>query len=282
MSFGTEFISVLHPPVSIADWDKTKRANQQPSTVPSLFRDALSIRQEVYCDEQGVALENEVDEDDKRSWHWVVNASVASTSSPPPENLIDTTPQSTNGSIRGTSARKTDEERRPSASAISLPVGTIRLIPPPHGPNPYKAEEVANSDSPAPAQSHHPKEPYIKLGRLATLREYRRLGLSRLLINTALEFASKNPQLICPAPSPTTIELAKTISKEVEEAVTWKGLCMVHAQVSVIGLWTRHGFSEELIDDHGNIEIEKEEHWFEEGIEHLAMWKRIKMQPPSQ
>jgi hypothetical protein len=106
------------------------------------------------------------------------------------------------------------------------------------------------------------------------------MGISRLLINTAIEYASKNPKTVCPPPSPTTVELAKVISKDLEEAAEWKGLCMVHAQVSVKELWARQGFVEELTDEKGEVVISKEEHWIEEDIEHLAMWKRIKLDPP--
>ncbi|KAF2197246.1 hypothetical protein GQ43DRAFT_444403 [Delitschia confertaspora ATCC 74209] len=281
--FGTEFVSVLNPPQDlIKDWDHTKRHDQQTSTtVPPVFRDALAVREEVFVNEQGVPLEVEVDEDDKRSWHWVVKASVA-TISPPSEqpNPIDDT-----DSRKDT---KEEGERRASATASQVPVATIRLIPPPHGPNPYKNESVGDkhpdADPPAEIQAtverKHPTEPYIKLGRLATLKAYRGLGLSGLLIRTALDYAAKHPTIIVPAPSPTTVEQAKAVGKD-EDAFTWKGLIMIHAQVAVERMWARHGFVEELINEKGEVEISKEDRWFEEGIEHLAMWKRITVVQPT-
>ncbi|KAF2266490.1 hypothetical protein CC78DRAFT_148800 [Lojkania enalia] len=261
---GTEFLATLPPPrEDLKDWDNTKPFNQQPTTVPQVFRDAMSVREEVYG-EQGVPLEAEFDEDDPRSWHFVVYASVASTSSPPPQ-------------IRADSPANTAEDaRRSSATAQRLPIGTIRLIPPPHPPNKYKQDKHPDADPP-PGEVKHPNEPYIKLGRLAVLVPYRGMSLAKLLINTALDFASKNPERIRPPPSPTTMELANQLGKAVEDSVIWKGLAMVHAQVSVAHLWAKHGFSEELVTKDGEVEIDKEEHWWEEGIEHLGMWKRLKL-----
>ncbi|KAF2194632.1 hypothetical protein K469DRAFT_706110 [Zopfia rhizophila CBS 207.26] len=282
---GTEFLSMLSPPwEALKDYDNTKPHNEQPASVPQIFRDALSVREEVYG-QQGVPLDAEVDEDDKRSWHWVVYASVASTSSPPPEDLSNGT--------NATSASKAEEERRRSATAQRVPVGTIRLIPPPHGSNKYiktalpkegdkhpDADPPPSSNAQANVVRKHPTEPYIKLGRLAVLAPYRSLGLSKLLINTAIDFAAKNPEHIRPPPSPAGVELAKTLGKDVEDSVAWKGLCMVHAQVSVESLWKKYGFSEELMDENGEVEITREERWDEEGMEHMGMWKRIKVDNP--
>ncbi|KAH7128351.1 acyl-CoA N-acyltransferase [Dendryphion nanum] len=268
---GTEFLSVLAPPgEALKDYDNTKSHTEQVGTYPQVFHDAMSVREEVYG-EQGVPLEAEFDEDDSRSWHWVVYASVGSTSSPSPPSLHPTKP-----------GNKEEEERRASATAQRLPVGTIRLVPPPHGPNKYKEEvpnrELHHPDSDPPAHiAAHPAEPYVKLGRLAILKPYRHLGLSKLLINAALVYAAHNPDKIRPPPSPTTMELANQLGKAVEKAVVWKGLIMVHAQAEVSRLWAKHGFAEELVNEDGEVEIAKEERWTEEGIEHLGMWKRLKL-----
>jgi predicted GNAT family N-acyltransferase len=262
---GTEFLSMQPPPQeAVKDYDNTKPHTQQKISIPQVFGDAMSVREEVFG-EQGVPLEAEFDEDDRRSWHWVVYASVAVTS---------------NG--------KTDDERRASASAGRLAVGTIRLVPPPHGPNKYiKTAELKEGDKhpdadPPPyisdeVQKKHPTEPYIKLGRLAILKEYRSLGLSKLLINTALEWASKHPDSIRPPPSPTTMEAANQLGHAIEKAVVWNGLAMIHAQVSVEKMWAKHGFTEELRNEKGEIEVSKEGRWDEEGIQHMGMWKRLKV-----
>ncbi|KAL9623018.1 MAG: hypothetical protein Q9160_002737 [Pyrenula sp. 1 TL-2023] len=38
---------------------------------PQTFQDAMAVREDVFCDEQGCSLLNELDEDDGRSWQWV-------------------------------------------------------------------------------------------------------------------------------------------------------------------------------------------------------------------
>ncbi|KAF2120284.1 hypothetical protein BDV96DRAFT_610272 [Lophiotrema nucula] len=269
-SGGTEFLTMLPPPHdAVNDWDNTKPYNQQSSNTPQIFRDAMSVREEVYG-EQGVPLEAEFDEDDRRSFHWVVYASVATTSSPPPDSLRSDTNSNT----------AADDARRSSSTAQRLPVGTIRLVPPPHKANPYKVKDKhPDADPPGDASRKDslPKEPYIKLGRLAVLAPYRRLHLSGLLVNAALQYATEHPENIRPPPSPTRMERVQQIGKELEEAILWRGLAMVHAQVSVERLWVKYGFSEELRDENGNVEVQKEERWWEEGIEHMGMWKRLKL-----
>ncbi|KAF2466247.1 uncharacterized protein BDR25DRAFT_317666 [Lindgomyces ingoldianus] len=265
---GTEFISRLDPPRDmLKGYDNTKTYKDQSGSVPQIFRDAMSVREEVFG-EQGVPLEAEFDEDDPRSYHFVVYASVAPTSSsPPPGNLKDKE-----------NISKIEEDRRRSSSAQRLPVGTIRLIPPPHGPNKYKEGDKHPDADPPPSVSAHPTEPYIKLGRLSILKEYRSLGLAKLLINAAIDYAAQHPEEVCPPPSPTALEAASRLGKAAEDAVLFRGLCMIHAQVNVEKLWNKYGFTEELITPGGAvIEIPAEDHWVEEGLEHMAMWKRVNM-----
>lgn len=278
---GTEFLTMLPPPNGDLDgYDNTQPHNKQSPSIPQIFRDAMSVREEVYG-EQGVSLEAEFDEDDARSWHWVVYASVASTASSPPRDMRTDTPTNT----------PADDARRASASASRLPVGTIRLIPAPHGPNKYLehietkiGDKHPDADPPpglgasdAPNRKH-PAEPYVKLGRLGVLAPYRKLGLAKLLINTALDYAAKHPDTIYQPPPPTTMEMASLLGNAAQEAVTWNGLVMIHAQAGLKGMWEKYGFAEELVNEKGEVEISKEPHWVEEGIEHVGMWKRMKIE----
>lgn len=273
---GTEFLSMLPPPKGdVAEYDNTRPHNEQTAAIPQIFRDAMSIREEVYG-EQGVPLEAEFDEDDARSWHWVVYASVASTASSPPGDLRESTATSNE-----------DNARRSSATGTRLPVGTIRLIPAPHKPNQYLekregqgTDKHADASPPAEVQSangDHPIEPYVKLGRLAVLAPYRKLGLARLLINTALDYAAKHHEDIYHPPSPTTMEMASLRRDSVPEAMAWQGLVMIHAQAGLKAMWERYGFAEELRNEKGEVEIGKEPHWIEEGIEHVGMWRRLRI-----
>ncbi|KAH7080853.1 hypothetical protein FB567DRAFT_449043 [Paraphoma chrysanthemicola] len=264
---GTEFMSMLPPPKEKLDgYDNTKPYRRQTITVPPLFADAMSVREAVYG-EQGVPLEAEFDEDDARSWHWIAYASVASTSAPPKDLRVDS-PKSSG-----------DDSRRSSAAASRLPVATIRLVPPPHGPNKYvhhsQGDKHGDADPPE-GEPAHPAEPYVKLGRLATLGAYRGLGLASLLVNAALDYAKQNSDLIYKPPSPTALERAQ-IKDHSKEQLAWNGLVMIHAQANIKRMWEKHGFQEELRNELGEVEIAAEPHWIEEGIEHIGMWKRIEV-----
>ncbi|KAH6644853.1 hypothetical protein C7974DRAFT_430510 [Boeremia exigua] len=268
---GTEFMSTLPPPKGDLDeWDRTRPWNQQPgASAPLVFKDAMSVREEVFG-EQGVPLEAEFDDDDARSWHWVVYASVGTSSASPPKALLA---RSDSGNTPA------DDARRASATATRLPVGTIRLIPPPHGPNKYAADPHPDADTPAALAAAHPAEPYVKLGRLAVLAPYRKLNLSKLLVNAVLDFAAQQPDAIYVPPSPTTRELAALQGPGAARPLSWQGLVMIHAQAPLKHMWEKHGFREELRTDAGAVEIAAEPHWIEEGIEHVGMWKRLKIAP---
>lgn len=243
---STEFISILAPPGdTIASYDRKAPPDTQPDSVPSTFLEAMSIRKEVFCDEQGVPLENELDADDPRCWHWVAYASVGNT---------------------------LDGGRGRDGMASRVPVGTIRLVPPPHPPHPapdsHHAIDHTEGDTGAVRhEEQEDEEPYIKLGRLAILSPYRKLGLSRLLVSAALSWASKNPELILPPLEPTEAE-AIAQRENGKEPPVWKGRVLVHAQESVQGLWQKLGF----VKDEGMGT------WDEEGIMHVGMWRVLSIE----
>ncbi|KAF3928424.1 hypothetical protein ABW20_dc0100201 [Dactylellina cionopaga] len=115
------------------------------------FDDAMVVRTEVFVHEQKVPLENEKDEYDDGSVHWVVYASIAS----PTANQSNHDKHAVNG-----------VSSESELSQNRTPVGTIRLIPP----------SVS-------------KKPYILLGRLAVLKPFRKLGLAKLLVEEAIRYA---------------------------------------------------------------------------------------------
>lgn len=252
----TEFISMLEPPgSSIAKYDCSKPSSKQPSSIPSTFVEAMSIREEVFVKEQAVPLENELDTDDPRSFHWVAYASVGTHggSPPPAYDNLDHRKSSSTGSAK-------DEDRRKSESTASrVAVGCIRLVPPPHPPNPYLPQ--SNSDAQPNGDTH--SEPYVKLGRLATLPQFRKMGLSRLLIKAALDYAAAHPDSITPPLSPAELEKQRLEGRP--EAQGWKGLVVINAQKQVQGFWEKYGFK---VDEGMGT-------WDEEGIEHVGMWRRI-------
>jgi len=267
----TEFISMLPPPGAIiAKYDTTRPSSDQDPSIPSTFCEAMSIREAVFVREQNVPLENELDSDDARSFHWVVYASVGTSSGVSP--LPGTTRHRKNSSTSSGKGLMDDEGRRKSESTASrVAVGCIRIVPPPHPPHPIEDTSLRspahvsdpNSHRQLQSQGHAPEEPYIKLGRLATLPQFRSMGLSRLLFKAALEYVASHPNEISPPSSPAELEKAKLEGRP--EAIPWQGLVMVHSQKQVEGLWEKYGFKR---DEQLGV-------WDEEGIEHVGMWRRI-------
>lgn len=172
----SEFISMLPPPgPSLQNYDPTSLHHTQATNIPEIFRDAMSVREEVYVEEQKIPLSNEYDLDDARSYHWVAYASVGtSSSSQAPSNGV---PEHTG---------------RKGSTANKLAVGTIRLVPPPHPPHPEPGSSHAidnNEGLPKELGSglsgtavHDGREPYVKLGRLAVLQPFRSMLLPPPLI----------------------------------------------------------------------------------------------------
>ena len=241
---STQFISILPPPGPAV---LIPASASHPH--PEIFTEALSVRTTVFVNEQKCSLENEIDADDPRSWHWVVYASV---STKVPSIAADGT------------------ERRTSEGG-KVVVGTIRLVPPPHQPHPApgSVDGVGGEKVSTPGYGreratklHDGKEPYVKLGRMATLKEYRGLGLAKLLVSTAIEWAGKNAGKLQPMKG-------GGVERERAEAELglWKGLVLVHAQKDVESFYKGLKF----------VKDEELGEWTEEGIVHIGMWRRIEV-----
>lgn len=248
----SEFVDLIKPlGERLRHYDPKRAPADQPDNnavydadparaVPEAFIDAMIVREEVFVQEQHVPIENELDEDDARSFHWVAYASI------PAKAVVPTT--------NGNGERK-------SSNSTKIPIGTIRLVPPPHAPHPAPSK---GNDSPqsqnGAVHEEAVKEPYIKLGRLAVIKEFRKAGISKLLIETALNFAREHPHEVGPQLDPAQMEALK---KGV--GVSFKGLVLVHSQIGVQKVWRKYGF--ELDESMGE--------WDEEGMMHVAMWKRV-------
>lgn len=120
---------------------------------------------------------------------------------------------------------------RTSKSAPDEPVSVIRIVPPPHGPHPNGLDDPD-------------EEPYVKLGRVATMADARGKGLCRLLTEEAFRWLATHRDKI---------------------GYGWKGLVLTHAQVTVEKMYAKLGF----------VTDERLGRWDEEGIEHLGMWVRV-------
>lgn len=267
---GTPFIQLLRP-TNLDEYDRDRRPSEQSGDVPKTFLDAMEVREQVFVIEQNVPLANEFDSDDARSCHWVC--------------LILLTAGITNGEqvVYASINTTTDPEvkdaegnivKRKRSVTRSTPIGTIRLVPFPHPPHPepgsvftFNAEEEPAGPPPyitdRPTTFHDGKEPYIKLGRIAVVKEFRGAGVARMLADAALTWAQENPTFF--NPSVTTLGMENLGAKKLEDIPVWKGLVCVHAQESVEKAWAKWGF--ELDEGMGT--------WEEEGIKHVGMFRRL-------
>ncbi|ESZ91529.1 putative acetyltransferase, GNAT family [Sclerotinia borealis F-4128] len=152
-----------------------------------VFKDSCHIREQVYVHEQqAVPLVHHLDNDDARSVHFVIYAPIIT----PVASTITNTQQE------------------------HIPVGTIRLLPYPDHirplPNSRIITALPDAEISPPShlffQSHPPYqidkastlydgiEPYIRLGRLAVLPEYRGQGYADSLIQVAMKWAAEHPK----------------------------------------------------------------------------------------
>lgn len=205
--------------------------------IPQGLIDALTVRETVFVQGQNVPWAEELDEDDPRSFHWTAYASVR-------RDFSAADDSGPNNAANG--------KRRASSTSTKMPIGTIRLVPPPHKPHPNGKTET---------DVHKNNESYIKLGRLAVIPEYRGMGVADILIGKAVEFVIKNPDQIIPRYEAGRLESLKHTGAGVD----YKGLLLVHSQVGVQKVWKRHGF--ETDESMGT--------WDEVGIDHVGMWKRV-------
>ncbi|OJI96767.1 hypothetical protein ASPVEDRAFT_48876 [Aspergillus versicolor CBS 583.65] len=238
-----KYTSTIIPPPGSQPLTLPTPQTPSPPTNPPFFNDALSVRLEVFVDEQKCPAEFEIDDDDARSWQWV---------------LYHSNPESGSGS----------EEK-------VVPVGVVRLVPPPHASHEgfvaAFAPADANTDADTAARDvtaagyDLDHEPYIKFGRVAVVSSHRGNGLARQLMETAMGWAEENAGAITAAFEGVFNRERERLGLTPERAPGWKGLALVHAQVEVEGLYKRLGFVTD--EDLGR--------WVEEGIEHVGMWKRL-------
>ena len=266
---GTPFITFLEPS-KLEGFKRGVPLDEQPASIPKPFLDAMEVREEVFIKEQGVPAENEFDSDDHRSCHWVIYASVNKTEE---------------AEVRDDEGNVIQPRK---SSTRSTPIGTIRLVPFPHEPHPRKGGKywdnvLQNSDgqdlkpqegetsansygTDRPTTFHDGKEPYVKLGRLAVVKEFRGNHIASLLVNTCLKWLRENPSFFDPSIREMGLEqLGASTERDIPK---WGGLVCVHAQAQVEKTWARWGF--EVDEGMGT--------WWEEGIAHVGMFQRLKIE----
>ncbi|KAF2663910.1 hypothetical protein BT63DRAFT_114550 [Microthyrium microscopicum] len=282
---ATEFTTCFRPTPehkqALQNYNRSVPPNQQHG-VPQEFIDIMTIREKVFVEEQGVPLENEMDDEDAHCWHFLIYVSVGAPkgqsaevqrgfNAPSDTNSVLQTPVSSEPAPRRVSASDVQKRRaRATSTATRAPAGTIRLIPPKYrDPNSRrKGSEAArtSSVSSSGAVIPHPTtdEPYVKLGRLAVLKEFRGMNLSKLITNVALQAARQNAHVM--QPRVDTVEEESLRISGVKPLKPWNGLVYVHAQKDrTLDLWRKWGFK---ID-------EQMGEWDEEGMMHVGMWKQL-------
>lgn len=181
--------SIAHlGPSKLDGYDRSRSCDEQDPRhgIPRAFCDAMAVREAVFVGEQAVPLEYEHDADDARSCHWVVYAPAAPLA---PET---------------------------AAAVASVPVGTLRIVPYPQPPHPvpggrYVDNELVEASAAAAAAEaestqwrllpgvdrattfHDGREPYVKVGRLAVLSQYRGRGLAGQLWRATRQWLEENP-----------------------------------------------------------------------------------------
>ena len=135
-----------------------------------------------------------------------------------------------------------------------IPAATLRLIPARYDAPSSNAPPIPGFEEPNIEGSTvwDQREPYLTIGRLATLAEYRGRGYARILMEEALQFAGGHG-------GEMVLERDRGVLGE------WRGLVMVHAQARLEGWYRGLGFE----GDEGM------GRWVEGGIEHLGMWRRV-------
>ncbi|KAL2014867.1 hypothetical protein VTN00DRAFT_2392 [Thermoascus crustaceus] len=228
-------------------------SNPSPATNPPFLTDALRVRHTVFVAEQGCDPTNEIDSDDGRSWHWVLYTSSSSKG------------DNQQGQNLGEEEEEEEEEEAEKEMEDRIPIGVIRLVPPPHAPHEtLLLDPSSTSTSSLPKYDLH-HEPYIKLTRVAVLREYRGQGLAKKMVEAALEWAAEHPDEIDAAYARVARDESQTEGQTQGTGRRWTGLALVHAQVPVEKMYQKLGF---VTDDALG-------RWHEEGIEHVGMWRRV-------
>ncbi|KAL1954072.1 hypothetical protein VTO42DRAFT_1760 [Malbranchea cinnamomea] len=214
-----------------------------PAGNPLVFTHAMNVRDTVFVEEQKCDPDAELDDDDPRSWQWVMYDTM-----PPPPDPEASTATNGNGAAETTEANLRKRQK---------PVAVVRLVPPPHAPHEHLRPVI--EDGVDTTETHRKLSlPFIRLTRVAVLPEYRGLGLSRVLVETALRWAAEHPE---------EIDKAHLDATGGKAGGRWDGLVLVHAQTQVEGLYERLGF----VTDKGLGT------WEEERIVHVGMWRELKV-----
>ncbi|KAI1425572.1 hypothetical protein F5Y12DRAFT_361525 [Xylaria sp. FL1777] len=112
---------------------------------------------------------------------------------------------------------------------------------------------------------HNGKEPYVKLGRMAVIPEFRGHHVAVQLWNAAKQWLQENPTYFNPSVKELGMDTMRVGSAD--EIPKWNGLICVHAQETVIKIYQRWGFKVDKAMGR----------FYEEGIPHVGMFQRLEV-----
>ncbi|KAF2965466.1 hypothetical protein GQX73_g8113 [Xylaria multiplex] len=292
ITMGTPFITHLEP-TRLDGYNPHLPHDKQSSHIPAPYKDAMSVREKVFVKEQACPLEFEHDADDARSCHWVMYASVKMTTEPeerdPDTDLVVRARRSETVTMPIGTLRIPNEDLPPVTSNSNAGNGnahngdkkTNENNPPngnSHGTEPprqrHRAFSIVDERRMSAAMPfgtdrrtdfHDGKEPYVKLGRLAVLPEFRGHQVAVQLWNAAKKWLRENPTYF----NPSVKELGMDTMKvgNADDIPKWNGLICVHAQEAVVKVYERWGFKV----DKGMGKF------YEEGIPHVGMFQRLEV-----
>lgn len=295
---GTPFIALLEP--TALPWERHFPPDEQPhaASIPRTFIDAMKVRTEVFVREQQIPQENEFDSDDARCAHWVIYASVNKTVQPavtdPATGEILRPRQSETQSLPIGTLRLVPFPHAPhpvdggvyvDEKLVSAPADSSAAPTTVAAATAAAAEDTQSKESAPippkhtfapdrPTTFHDGVEPYVKLGRLAVLREFRGRGIAAQLVRAALDWIRTHPDYFDPSPAERGFEqlgMEQPGSAAAGAAPAtppkWDGLVCCHAQEGAVNTWKRCGF--QVDEGMGK--------WFEEGISHVGMFLRVEV-----
>ncbi|KAJ2988471.1 hypothetical protein NUW58_g2608 [Xylaria curta] len=113
---------------------------------------------------------------------------------------------------------------------------------------------------------HDGKEPYIKLGRVAVVSEFRKHNIADQIWNAAKNWLQENPAYFNPSVKELGFDVMRV--SDAHDIPKWNGLVCVHAPESDIKFYERWGFQV----DKGMGKFSEDE------IPHVGMFQRLKLQ----
>ncbi|KAH6718210.1 hypothetical protein BKA61DRAFT_716926 [Leptodontidium sp. MPI-SDFR-AT-0119] len=217
MSTNPTLKILFQPPIPLSileTYNLRLPATSQSPSVPQTFLDSLTVRATVFVNEQNaIPLHHHIDRDDARSCCMALYSPRTRTK------------------IRPGSPYEAPSEDVPNVSAKELFSAPL-------------PEHVVDRST----DLHDGVEPYVKLGRLCVVKEFRGRGYAVLLVQRMLQWVVANPDFACAG-----------------DGREWKGLVGIHANADVVGTWKRYGF---VVDEGMGS-------WFEGSMRHVGMFLRL-------